>query len=257
MQTPPQTPEQTLKNHPKMAEPHSHAKETQAASGANPPGSTAPSRGVSVQGSHKKGQEAKRTPPKLPRNGSQQNTPKKETQKAGDSEQTNGNTPSSQPQSRTQSQRRRSRRRGRSQVPETDTESVVRSDLSDAQGGRRNRNRKKKPTKETAPPQTNTSGGGPLDFLDEVGETTTGALDKVQDTTGGTTDQVDQAVDGAKDQVGKTVGGLTGGGQKGKGKEGKDGGKGEQLRLRIELNLDLEIELKAKIRGDVTIGLLS
>ena len=142
-------------------------------------------------------------------------------------------------------------------MPESDTESVVRSDLSDAQGGRRNRNRKKNPTKEVAPPQTNTSGGGPLDSLDEVGETTTGALDKVQDTTGGATDQAGQAVDGAKEQVGTTVGGLTGGGKKAKGKQGKDGGKGEQLRLRIELNLDLEIQLKAKIRGDITIGLLN
>ncbi|CAD6569351.1 MAG: hypothetical protein ASARMPRED_002737 [Alectoria sarmentosa] len=212
-----------------------------------------------------KAQETKRTPPKLPKKkGSQQNTPMKETQKGGESErepshvpETNGNTPASQSHSRPQSKRRQSRGRGRSQAPESDTESIVRSDLSDAQGGRRNRNRRKKPTKEAAPPQTNKYGDGPLDSLDEVGETTAGALPCISDTAGGVTDQAGQAVWRAKDEVGKTVGGLTGGGKKGEGKEGKDEGKGEQLRLRIELNLDLEIELKAKIRGDITIGLLN
>lgn len=222
---------------------------------------------MNAQGSQKKAQETKRTPPKLSKHGSQRNTPtiaKKETHKGGDSEreppqapEANGDAPSSQAQSRAQSKRRQSRGRGRSQARESDTESIVRSDLSDAQGGRRNRNRKRKPTKEAAPPQTSRSGGGPLDSLDEVGETTSGALDKVQDTAGGATDEAGQVVGGAKDQVGKTVGGLTGGGKKGEKKEGEDGGKGEQLRLRIELNLDLEIQLKAKIRGDVTIGLLN
>lgn len=241
-----------------MAEAQPRTDETQASSKA------AASGGMNAQGSQKKGQETKRTPPKLSKKGSQQITPKKETHKIGESEQepsqapeTNGNAPSSQPQSRAQSKRRQSRGRGRSQVPGSDTESIPRSDLSDAQGGRRNRNRNKKPTKEAAPPQTNKSGGGPLDSLDEVGETTSGAVDKVQDTAGGATDKAGQAVGGAKDQVGKTVGGLTGGGKKGGGKEGDGKGKGEQLRLRIELNLDLEIQLKAKIRGDITIGLLN
>lgn len=264
MQTPPETPKQASKKDPQMAEPQSHIERTQASTDANASGSTAAPGGVNAQGTQKRAQETKRTPPKLSKRGSQQNTPKKETHKSGESEQewsqapaTNGDAPSSQPQSRAQSKRRPSRGRGRSQAPESDTESIVRSDLSDAQGGRRNRNRKKKPTQETAPPQTNKSGGGPLDSLDEVGETTSGALDKVQDTANGVTDEAGQAVGGAKDQVGKTVGGLTGGGKKGEGKEGKDGGKGEQLRLRIELNLDLELELKAKINGDITIGLLS
>ena len=264
MQTPPDTPEQTLRKDPKMAEAQSHTEETQASAGANAAVNTAASGGLNAQGSQKKAQEIKRTPPKLPKKASHQNNPRKETHKGGDSEQEplqapgiNGDTPSSQPQSRAQSKRRQSRGRGRSQAPESDTESIVRSDLSDAQGGRRNRNRKKRPTKEAAPPQTNKSSGGPLDSLDEVGETTSGALDKVQDTAGGATDQAGQAVGGAKDQVGKTVGGLTGGGKKGGGKEGENGGKGEQLRLRIELNLDLEIQLKAKIKGDITIGLLN
>lgn len=263
MQTPPDTPDEASKKNSKMAEAQSHTDETQQSAGANVPGSGAASGGVSVQGSQKKIPETKRTPPKLQKKGSQQNTPKKETQKAGDSEQepsqapeTNSTAPS-QPQSRAQSKRRGSRGRGRSQAPESDTDSIVRSDVSDAQGGRRNRNRKKKPTKEAAPPQTNQSNGGPLDSLDEVGETTSGALDKVQDTAGGATDTAGQAVGGAKDQVGKTVGGLTGGGKKDEGKEGKGEGKGEQLRLRIELNLDLEIQLKAKINGDITIGLLN
>ena len=264
MQTPPDIPEQTDRKSPKMAEAQSPTEEAQASAGASSTGSTAAPGGLNAQASQKKAQEIKRTPPKLSKKGSHQNTPRKETQKGGDSEQeplqapgTNGVAPSSQPQSRGQSKRRQSRGRGRSQAPESDTESIVRSDLSDAQGGRRNRNRKKKPTKGAAPPQTNVSSGGPLDSLDEVGETTSGALDKVQDTAGGATDQAGQAVGGAKDQVGKTVGGLTGRGKKGEGKKGKDGGKGEQLRLRIELNLDLEIQLKAKINGDVTIGLLN
>ena len=259
MQTPPDTPEQASKKDPKMTEEQSRIDESKTFTGAN----AAASDDINAQSSEKKTQETKRTPPKLPKKGSQHNTPKKETQKGGDLEQesphglqTNGNTPASQPQSRAQSKRRQSRGRGKSQAPESDTESIARSDLSDAQGGRRNRNRKKKP-KEAAPPQTNKSGGGPLDSLEEVGETTSGALDKVQDTAGDVTDQAGQAVGGAKDQVGKTVGGLTGGGKKGEGKEGEDGGKGEQLRLRIELNLDLEIQLKAKINGDITIGLLN
>ena len=256
--SPPDTPRAGLKNTPKMADEQSHTEESQATAGAN----AATSGSITAQNSQRKAHETKRTPPKLHKKGSQQNTPRKETQKGGDSEQepshvseTNPDAPTSKPQSRAQSKRRQSRGRGRSQAPESDTESMVRSDLSDAQGGRRNRNRKRKPTKEAAPPQTSKSSGGPLDSLDEVGETTSGALDKVQDTAGGAADQAGQAVGGAKDQVGKTVGGLTGGSKKGK--EGEDGGKGEQLRLRIELNLDLEIQLKAKINGDITIGLLN
>ena len=62
-----------------------------------------------------------------------------------------------------------------------------------------------------APPQSNGGqGGGPLDSLDEVGETVNGAGEMVGQTVGGATDQAGQAVGGATDKVGKTLGGLTG-----------------------------------------------
>lgn len=35
-----------------------------------------------------------------------------------------------------------------------------------------------------------------------------------------------------------------------------DGDKDDHLRLRLDLNLDVEVQLKAKIRGDITLGLL-
>jgi len=72
-----------------------------------------------------------------------------------------------------------------------------------------------------------------------VGEIAEGEVDNKQDRVGGVTDK-----------VGRTVGGISGGGKEGE-------GKGEQLRLRIELDLDLEIQLTARIKGSVTLGLLS
>ena len=94
--------------------------------------------------------------------------------------------------------------------------------------------------------ETQQSGGGPLDTLDEAGETANGALDQTGDTAGG-----------AKEKVEGTVGGLTFGKKTGKSKMGEVGeGKEETLRLRIELDLDVELELKAKIKGSVTLALL-
>ncbi|KAG6991311.1 hypothetical protein G7Y79_00053g087940 [Physcia stellaris] len=256
-----------------MAEEQTRTDEAQASAGANASGSAAASGGLNAEGSQKTTQSTKRTPPKLGKKQpsqqqTPQSTPKKEQQQV-----TNGadgedaraeekeNVPPPAPQSRAQSKRRQSRGRGRSRAQDSDTESIARSDVSQPAQGRRNRNRRKgKPTMEKeAPPQSNGGqGGGPLDSLDEVGETVNGAGEMVGQTVGGATDQAGQAVGGATDKVGKTLGGLTGGGKKG-GKEGEgeeDEGKGEQLRLRIELNLDIEIQLKAKIHGDLTIGLL-
>ncbi len=123
--------------------------------------------------------------------------------------------PESKPQSRAPSKRRQSRGRGRSRQPDSDTESVARSDISQPAQGRKNRNRRRgKPTQE-APPQSNGGqGGGPLDQLDEVGETVNGAGDMVKGVADGVTAQAGQAVGGATDKVGKTLGGLTGGGKK-------------------------------------------
>ena len=125
-------------------------------------------------------------------------------------------------------------------MPDSDTESVGRSEVSAAGGGRRNRQRQR--TEQHAKNQ-----GGPLGSIGEGlpgGELVSGATDVVQNTVGNAVNQVGNT-------VGKTLGGLTGGGQKG---EGDD--KGEQLRLRLELNLDIEVQLKAKIHGDLTLGLL-
>ncbi len=119
-----------------------------------------------------------------------------------------------------------------------------------AQGGRRNRNRKKSDQS----PGTNTQtaqdtpkrGGNPLDTLDEVGETADGAVETQKSTAGG-----------VKKDLEIPSGGTTGSKKKGKGKqeEGK-GGKDSTLRLRIDLDLDVELELKAKIQGAVTLALL-
>ena len=197
-----------------MAEQETRTDEAQASAGANASGSAAASGGLNAQGSEKSTQSTKRTPPKLGKKNSQQPTPEatpsKEQPKAtnGDSEVLAGDAPPpSQSASRAQSKRRQSRGRGRSRQPDSDTESIARSDISQPAQGRKNRNRKKgKPTQE-APPQSNGGqGGGPLDSLDEVGETVDGAGQLV----GGVTDQAGEAVGGATDKVGKTVGGLTG-----------------------------------------------
>ena len=134
---------------------------------------------------------------------------------------------------------KQSRGRGRRNMPDSDTESVARSEVSATGGGRRNRQRQR--TKQ----QTKNQGGlGNIGEGLPGGELVSGVTDTVQNTVGGAVNQVG-------DTVGKTLGGITGGGQK---REEDDNR--EQLRLRLELNLDIEVQLKAKIHGDLTLGLL-
>lgn len=95
--------------------------------------------------------------------------------------------------------------------PDSDTESIARSDIDQAtqpKEGRKTRDRKAKPTEE-APAKIDNDrgmwgGGGPLDQLDEAGNPVKGAGELVPG--------------GAKDTAGKTLGGLTGGGGKRDGK---------------------------------------
>merc|ERR1711964_516505 len=94
-------------------------------------------------------------------------------------------------------------------------------------------------------------GGGPLDAVDEVGETVNGVAD-------GAGDLVNNTAGKALSKPHEALGGLLSnkkGGQEGE--EEKDEGENEQLRSRLDLNLDIEVQLKAKIHGDLTLGLLN
>ena len=143
------------------------------------------------------------------------------------------------------SRRRQTRRRGRGRSSTQTSESETGSVSEVAQGGRRNRTRKKS----AQSPQTDAKGAQdtpttnrtPLNTLDEVGETEDGAV------------ETSKSAPNRVKKEGRTAGSR----KKGKGKA--DEGNGEEkstLRLRIELDLDLELELKAKIQGAVTLALL-
>ncbi|KAI1610179.1 GTP-binding protein TrmE N-terminus-domain-containing protein [Exophiala viscosa] len=202
--------------------------------------------------------EEKKKPKKLGQK-SANGTPQKEVADgdadAGAEEAPSTPQPKMEQQSRSKS-RQASRARGRQQSqPPSDTDSAYRSDVS--QKRKRNRNRGK--SQQQAQTQEEDGGGGllgggggPLDSVDEVGETvngvTEGAGDLVNDTAGKALNKPTEA-----------LGGLLGNKKKG-GQEGEDGeedaGENEQLRLRLDINLDIEVQLKAKIHGDLTIGLL-
>ncbi|OAL40604.1 tRNA modification GTPase TrmE [Fonsecaea nubica] len=151
--------------------------------------------------------------------------------------------------------RRGSRGRGRdSSEPPSEVDSAYRSDVSQ-KGGRRNRNRNRGKAQAQTQQQGKGGllggGGGPLDAVDEVGDTVNGVVDGagnlVNDTVGKTLSKPHEALGGLLHSKG---------GKEGEGEEG-DGETNEQLRLRLDLNLDIEVQLKAKIHGDLTLGLLS
>lgn len=158
-------------------------------------------------------------------------------------------------QSRSKS-RQASRGRGSSQPP-SDVDSAYRSDVSQ-KGARRNRNRNRGKAQAQSQAQTQQQGkgggllggggGGPLDAVDEVGDTVNGVVD-------GAGDLVNNTVGKTLSKPTEALGGLlhSKGGEK---EGGDDEGTNEQLRLRLDLNLDIEVQLKAKIHGDLTLGLL-
>lgn len=225
-------------------------------------GSGAASLGAST--SSKKTEE-KRKPKKLGQKGQAGDTPTKEVNGEVEGEE-DANEELSAPQTpepkvekaRSQS-RRQSRGRGRSQQPSSDAENMGHSDVSQ-KGGRRSRNRnrgKGQPQMEMQQqqdqPQQNGL-AGPLDAVDEVGETVSGVTDAAQDLVSNTAGKV-------LDKPHEALGGLLSNKKKkNKGEVAKgdddDEGENEQLRLRLDLNLDIEVQLKAKIHGDLTLGLL-
>ncbi|KAK5447893.1 mitochondrial splicing system protein [Exophiala xenobiotica] len=206
--------------------------------------------------------EEKRKPKKLGQK-SANGTPQKddadtETNAGGDDEPPS--TPAPQPKMEQQSRsksRQASRGRGRgSSQPPSDTDSAYRSDVS--QKGKRNRNRNRGKAQAQSQSQSEGKdggllggGGGPLDSVDEVGETVNGVAD-------GAGDLVNDTAGKALSKPHEALGGLLG--NKKGGKEGEEGGEdpgeNEQLRLRLDINLDIEVQLKAKIHGDLTLGLL-
>jgi hypothetical protein len=206
--------------------------------------------------------EEKRKPKKLGQK-SANGTPQKdeadtETNAGGDDEPPS--TPAPQPKMEQQSRsksRQASRGRGRgSSQPPSDTDSAYRSDVS--QKGKRNRNRNRGKAQAQSQAQSEGKdggllggGGGPLDSVDEVGETVNGVVD-------GAGDLVNDTAGKALGKPQEALGGLLS--NKKGGKEGEEGGEdpgeNEQLRLRLDINLDIEVQLKAKIHGDLTLGLL-
>lgn len=222
----------------KTTEEHSVGANADAAGSASAAGS------AGLNASSKKTSEEKKKPKKLGQKGQQKEAEKQEEKPE--------ETPESTPQKmeeRSQSRkgsRSRGRGRGNSQPP-SDTDSAYRSEVSQKPKRQRNRNRNKSQTQ--VQEQEEKGGGGPLDSVDEVGETVEGATDAVQDTAGKALSKPHEA-----------IGGLLKGGKKGKQeggeKEEEDEGENEQLRLRLDLNLDIEVQLKARIHGDLTLGLL-
>ncbi|WVQ64518.1 uncharacterized protein L199_002685 [Kwoniella botswanensis] len=114
---------------------------------------------------------------------------------------------------------------------------------------------------------------GPLDGLQQAGEagqevadTANEVTDQATDTVQGVTKTADQATSAIKDvalnplggkkrkQLSQTIGeeNLKNVGKK----NGKDDDEGGSLRIRIQLDLDVEVHLSARIKGDITIGLL-
>ncbi|KIW12570.1 tRNA modification GTPase TrmE [Exophiala spinifera] len=225
-------------------------------------GSASGAGSIGASASSKKSEE-RRKPKKLGQKGSANGTPQKELEADGEVDAGGDDEPPSTPapppkmeqQSRSKS-RQASRGRGRgSSQPPSDTDSAYRSDVSQ-KGGRRNRNRNRGKAQAQSQAQTQgqdgglLGGGGPLDAVDEVGETVNGVVDGagnlVNDTAGKALSKPHEALGGLL----KSKGGK-------QGAEGeKDEGENEQLRLRLDLNLDIEVQLKAKIHGDLTLGLL-
>jgi hypothetical protein len=186
----------------------------------------------------------RRTPKKLgSKKPTQQPTPDASPDPAGDISEADHEMiePPSPQTPREMSRRRQSRGRGRRGAQESDVESIARSDISTAGGGRRNRQRNKQKTATKEQGGEDSLLGGIGEGL-PGGELVGGATDMVQNTAGNAVNQVGNT-------AGKALGGLTGG-------KKEDDGEKEQLRLRLELNLDIEIQLKAKIHGDLTLGLL-
>ncbi|KAK7892272.1 mitochondrial splicing system protein [Exophiala xenobiotica] len=206
--------------------------------------------------------EEKRKPKKLGQK-SANGTPQKdeadtETNAGGDDEPPSTPAPQSKMEQQSRSKSRQaSRGRGRgSSQPPSDTDSAYRSDVS--QKGKRNRNRNRGKAQAQSQAQSEGKdggllggGGGPLDSVDEVGETVNGVAD-------GAGDLVNDTAGKALGKPQEALGGLLG--NKKGGKEGEEGGEdpgeNEQLRLRLDINLDIEVQLKAKIHGDLTLGLL-
>ena len=243
-----------------MAAEESKSEEKSASLDAQGAGSAAVSGGISAEASQKSEQKRK----KAPKLGQKANSEEKlitdtggEQQNESESQEANGESLASAGLQQvntisTPKSRRQSRGRRRSRQPDSETESI-RSETNSVVGGSRRRNRKKSSAK-TQEKQSGLGGvvsGGPLGGIDEVGET----LDGVTDTAGGAVDKVQDTLSSVGNKAGEAVGGLLGGGKKGK-KGGEGKGKDEQLRLRLDINLDIEIQLKAKIHGDLTIGLL-
>ena len=107
--------------------------------------------------------------------------------------------------------------------------------------------------KQQAQTEEKGGGGGPLDSVDELGETVSGVTDGAQDLVGNT---AGKALNAPHEALGGLLKGGKKGAQKGGQEEEQDEGENEQLRLRLDLNLDIEVQLKAKIHGDLTLGLL-
>ncbi len=225
-------------------------------------GSASGAGSIGASANSKKSEE-KRKPKKLGQKSSANGTPQKdeadtETNAGGDDEPPS--TPAPQPKMEQQSRsksRQASRGRGRgSSQPPSDTDSAYRSDVSQ-KGAKRNRNRNRGKAQAQSQAQSQDKdggllggGGGPLDAVDEVGETVNGVAD-------GAGDLVNNTAGKALSKPHEALGGLLSnkkGGQEGE--EEKDEGENEQLRLRLDLNLDIEVQLKAKIHGDLTLGLL-
>lgn len=218
--------------------------EASVGANADAAGSASAAGSAGLNASSKKTSEEKKKPKKLGQKAQQKDAEK--------SEEKQEETPESTPQkmeNRSQSRKgSRSRGRGRPQSqPPSDTDSAYRSDVSQKPKRQRNRNRNKSQG-QVQEQEEKGGGGGPLEGIDEVGETVDGVTDTVQDTAGKALSKPHEA-----------IGGLLKGGKKG-GKEGEkeeeDEGENEQLRLRLDLNLDIEVQLKAKIHGDLTLGLL-
>lgn len=227
-------------------------------------GSASGAGSLGASASSKKSEE-KRKPKKLGQKGANGTPSKEEADVEVNGEAEAPSTPSkmsdqqSTQASRSKSRGSRTRGRGSSQPP-SDTDSAYRSDVSQKAKRNRNRNRGKAQAQSQAQSQDQDGGllggGGPLDAVDEVGET----LDGV---TGGVGDTVNDTAGKALSAPHEALGGLLnnkkkGGGNQAQGQEGeeKDEGENEQLRLRLDLNLDIEVQLKAKIHGDLTLGLL-
>jgi hypothetical protein len=234
--------------------------ESQIGGNLDAAGSASGAGSIGANASSKKSEE-KRKPKKLSQKG-QANGDKGDVEAEVDAGTDEPQTPTPQPkmeqQAQSRSKSRQSRGRG-SSAPPSDVDSAYRSDVSQ-KGGRRNRNRNRGKAQAQSQAQTQQQGkggggllgggGGPLDSVDEVGDTVNGVAD-------GAGDLVNNTVGNAVSKPHEALGGLLKkGGNEGE-KEGEDPGENEQLRLRLDLNLDIEVQLKAKIHGDLTLGLLS